>query len=318
MKRKFKKLGLLIFILANGVLIFLVYNDAPILSGKVNYAIEYKDGLRLDLYFPTQKKYTKSPVLIYVHGGAWLVGRKESVNNARFNGAFNALRDNGYTIVSPEYTLARKNKSPFPSCVEDVRASLDWIKKNASKYNFDIENIGILGESAGAHIAMMVAIQETSDKYEHPLLDFNYLIDIYGPTDLYQLYKDQATLVDKIDNSLANLPPELNKSLDIVDYLFGFDPKLDSLQTKAFSATHSPISCIHKKMPPMMIIHGDTDGLVPYNQSLIMEQALKKENIPVEFHTLKDVGHGFRYAESRQKEKIQQWIQAFVLKHYKH
>jgi acetyl esterase/lipase len=127
MKKRWKFLIFLIA-LAGGSCIVLVYflvsNDAPIVVGNVVRNIEYKPGLKLDIYQPTTKVYDKAPVIVYVHGGAWIAGFKESLNFNRFNHAINTLRESGYAIVSVNYTLAQANKSPFPACLPVSRTPL--------------------------------------------------------------------------------------------------------------------------------------------------------------------------------------------------
>jgi len=118
MKKRYKFLFILIFIASlplAGVVYFIFKNEAPITKGRIDYNINYSKDFRLDIYYPTKQVYQKSPVLLFIHGGAWMGGIKETVNNGRFNGAFNTLRENGYTIISLEYTLAEKNISDFSS-----------------------------------------------------------------------------------------------------------------------------------------------------------------------------------------------------------
>ena len=137
---------------------FFVANEAPILMGDVIHHVAYKNNLTLDIYQPTDTVYAKNPVVVFFHGGAWIMGIKESININRFNDAINRLRQQGYAVISPEYTLADDGKSPFPDCIIDARDVLVWIKNNAEIYHFDLQNVGLFGESAGAHIALMTAL----------------------------------------------------------------------------------------------------------------------------------------------------------------
>src|SRR5687767_8410579 len=70
---------------------FIFSRKAPIISGTVDYGIEYKEGLKLDLYRPTKNVFNTSPVVFYIHGGAWIRGTKAAINFDRFNGAVNTL-----------------------------------------------------------------------------------------------------------------------------------------------------------------------------------------------------------------------------------
>ena len=86
----------LLFVLSAGAFAyFLISNRAPALYGKVHYNIQYNDKQTLDVYLPTKEVYDLRPVLLYIHGGAWVSGYKEVMNADRFNGAINDLRENG-------------------------------------------------------------------------------------------------------------------------------------------------------------------------------------------------------------------------------
>ncbi len=312
------------FILITGLLVafvswlayFFIANEAPIIKGKLDYNIEYKEGLFLDVYQPTTVVYEKTPVVIYVHGGAWIGGSKMTVNNNRFNKAFNTLREQGYAIVSPDYTVADEFKSPFPACITDVEDAIAWIKLNAETYNFDLDNLGIFGESAGGHIAMMIAFPDTAyyalDYQDTP---FNYVIDVYGPTDLEGIYKSE--LADSLDKIVQELPAPIASNLNIAPRIFGFDPKTDTIRAQGVMRTYSPIHFLGRKIPPVLIIHGNEDQVVPLNQSLLLKKHLDSLNIPSEMHILDKVNHGFIGANEAQMAEVQTWISDFILSHYK-
>lgn len=319
MKRKKVLWVLLLLVCAVPALLYyqLQKTDAPLLKGKVDLCITYKQDLLLDIYEPTKEVYDKHPVLIYVHGGAWIGGAKVTVNNDRFHGAFNTLREQGYAIVSPDYTLARYGKSPFPDCVSDVFEALAWIEKNASTYNFDLNNIGMIGESAGGHLALMAAYANAEQFTKANSLDLNYVIGIYPPTDLQKLYVDQQGLIQEIKASVANLPDFVKKMTDVKQYLFPFDPEKDPERTKAFTGVHSPINYLKDKVPATLLVHGDADRVVPVSQSKVLIAEMEKRNIPVEYHEPAGVDHAFRGASPEQKAQTQKWIIDFVRKEYR-
>ena len=278
MKKRTKiisSITLLIILPLLGLLIFFYKNDAPITYGKMKYNIKYTANHKLDIYFPTMKIYKKSPVLLFIHGGAWISGRKEIVNLNRFNGAINILRDHGYTIVSPEYTLARDGNSPFPDCIKDGFEAINWIVNHADSLQLDIDNFGIMGESAGSHIAMMNAFVDPSKfGLDYERVKFDYLVDIYGPKDLMHLYHFQT--VDSSKALMQIFPTSIQKRLDLPKILFGFNPKLDSVKTTQFASLYSPINYINKENAiPTLMIHGTKDQLVPYEQSLVLKSILK-------------------------------------------
>lgn len=294
-----------------GFVYFIFSNDAPITKGEISYNVDFKDDLSLDIYHPTKIKHEKSPVVLFVHGGAWIAGRKESMNTNRVHGAINQLRDNGYTIFSIEYTLAREGKSPFPACIIDGFDAIEWIRAKSDSHNLDLDYIGIMGESAGGHIAMMNAFAKPADfGLGHTKLDFDYVVDIYGPSDIFELYHSDTA--DSIMAMIEELPEPINKHLNLAERVLGFDPKNEPEKFSAVSQLYSPVSYLHKGLPPVLMIHGNADQIVPLEQSLLLKQKLDSMGIPNELHILDHTNHAFIGADDSQKAELQQWIFDFI------
>lgn len=319
-KRFLKKTGvaiLLFFILLGAwIAYFLLTTEPPITQGEVLYGVEFKNGRTLDIYQPTKQVYDKTPVVFFIHGGAWIGGRKESINMTRFSGAVNMLRESGYTVISPEYTLAEEGKSPFPDCINDVTDAVEWANVNAESYNFDVNNFGIFGESAGGHIAMMNAFPDSvsyADKYQK--VDFTYVVDVYGPTQLEGIY--HSKLADSLDVILTKLPETISTKFNVANYLFGFDPKSDTTRANAIMKMYSPINYVSKNVPPVLIIHGTADIVVPFEQSLLLIEKLCRVNAKTEFHSLENVNHGFIGISDEQLEGVQNRIAEFVKRNYR-
>ncbi|MGG4342041.1 alpha/beta hydrolase [Paenibacillus lautus] len=126
------------------------------------YGDKSEDHL-LDVYYP---KATENPlpVIISVHGGGWVYGNKEAYQFYCMN-----LAQYGFTVVNFNYRLAPKNK--FPSALEDVNSVFYWVKNNSTKFHMDLNNLFIVGDSAGAQIAGQYAAIITNSKYAK-LFDF--------------------------------------------------------------------------------------------------------------------------------------------------
>ncbi|MFY0627425.1 MAG: alpha/beta hydrolase [Reichenbachiella sp.] len=297
------------------LLYFFVKNDAPILKGDVKYGIPFNKEQTLDIYFPTSQLDEFSPVIVFIHGGAWIAGRKESINLNRFNGCINALREQGYTVITPSYTLARKGKSPFPQSIIDVFESLNWIKENANLYNFDVNNIGVFGESAGAHLAMLVSYAKPSAfNLNLDYIPIRYVVDVYGPSHLESLYMSQTT--DSLKSVLYKLPEGLREFADISEVLIGFDPKKYPQKASDIMNLYSPLNYLEKDLSPTLIIHGDADIVVPIDQSLLLKNGLDKFSIENQLHIVTQSNHGFIGATDVQKDSIQQWIAEFIIEHH--
>lgn len=314
-KKRWKFLWSILALIAAGFLAlayFIISNDAPIITGKVIRNIEYKPGLKLDIYTPTQQIYGKTPVVIYIHGGAWISGLKEGLNFNRFNQAANELRDAGYAIISINYTLASSSQSPFPACIDDAVDAVKWTYQNAAQYHFDTSNVGLLGESAGAHIAMMISFADYFNTM--PEVRFNYVVDVYGPNQLTGVY--HTPTVDTLYSVLAKLPFRLQSRLDIAKYIFGFDPKQDSVRAMETMEAYSPYNHLTASAPPVLIIHGNADRIVPIEQSISLHTKLDSLHIENEMHVLNRVDHAFGKATPEQKSDVQKWIVQFIKGHY--
>jgi acetyl esterase/lipase len=318
MKKRWK--FLLFLLLASvgslsGLAYFLVANDAPIITGDVLRNIEYKPGLKLDVYTPTRQVYEKTPVVIYIHGGAWIAGFKEGLNFNRFNQAANDLRESGYAIVSISYTLAQSNQSPFPACIEDAVDAVIWVYTHAPDHNFDINNVGLFGESAGAHLAMMVAYgHPTLYLRDYPQVRFNYVVDIYGPNRLKNIY--HAPAIDTLYAALGKLPDRFQSHLDLAKYIFGFDPKQDTARATQIMETYSPYNYVTPAAPPTLLIQGDSDRVVPLEQSITLRAKLDSLGVENEMHIIEGADHAFAKATAEQKSELQKWIVGFVQRHY--
>ena len=311
--RKFILSIFLLAIMATGsLLLFAAITDAPVLHGDMDFNIPYKAGKTLDIYHPTNNIYPKTPVLVYFHGGAWIVGSKIMLNSARYNETFNTLREKGYAIVSPKYTLSKKGSSPFPACLEDGGDVLKWLVAHAEKYHFDLDRIGLMGESAGAHIALMTAYQ---DPPHSPEISIPYVIDIYGPTDLFKLYDEMSPMINKIYTMSGKLPESIQNRVDLPKILFGFDPATDTLKAQQVAARFSPLQQLHSCIPSTLMIHGNKDRIVPLGQSFCLKEKLDELGIPNELHVPDGAGHAFKGASSAQRQQVQDWITGFVLRH---
>lgn len=317
-KRRLIPLSILIITLIPllGILYFILKNKAPITIGNLEYNITYYQDKTLDIYYPTKKVYKKSPVLLYLHGGAWIAGRKEALNLNRFNKAFNILRNQGYTIISSEYTLATFDKSPFPECIIDGFEAINWIVNQSDSLNLDLNNFGIMGESAGSHIAMMNVFSHPKDfDIPQPKINIDYLINIYGPNDLMHLYNSK--IVDSLETLKNHLPNAIQNHLDLPQLLFGFTPENDSIKLHIFTERYSPINYITKNnVIPTLMIHGTSDQVVPYEQSVILKQILDDYHVYNKLYTLEGVDHAFFRGSETQKDSVQKWVNRFVQHQY--
>ncbi len=242
----------------------IVHRDLP-------YVTDGHERQKLDLYLP--KAEEKLPLIIWVHGGAWLAGSKTD------GVPLDYLAD-GYAVASINYRLSQH--AIFPAQIEDCKAAIRWLRANAQKYNLDPNCFGAWGPSAGGHLVAMLGT--TGDVNEFDVGEnltvssrIQAVADYFGPTDFLQMDEHRPP------NGMVHNMPDSPESKLIGGYIQDNKEKV---------AKANPITYVTKDDSPFLIIHGDIDPLVPHHQSEILEAALKKAGVPVSFYTVKGAGHG--------------------------
>jgi acetyl esterase/lipase len=247
-------------------------SEGPVVHRDLPYVTNGHERQKLDLYLP--KAQGKLPLIIRIHGGAWLAGSKE------MEGPEDFVR-NGYAVASINYRLSQH--AIFPAQIQDCKAAVRYLRANAQKYNLDPNRFGVWGPSAGGHLAALLGT--TGDVNEFDVGEnlsvssrVQAVVDYFGPTDFLQM--EEHRLPDGMHHNTPDSPESKLIGGNIQD-----NPEK--------AARANPITYVTKDDPPFLIIHGDKDPLVPHHQSELLEAALKKANVPVIFYTVKDGGHGF-------------------------
>ncbi|WP_055665763.1 alpha/beta hydrolase [Desnuesiella massiliensis] len=254
-------------------------NNNKINSGTILKDITYKtvnnEEIKLDIYAPTKYKYKKSPVIIYIHGGGWSYGDKALDNNV--SPIIDKIREEGLFIISINYRLTSKSIK-FPSPVEDCKDAIRWVYKHAENYNFDKNNIGLWGVSAGAHLALLCAYTSNKDFIGDEALStcdtkVKYVIDFFGPTSLsLQTTKDGRAMVESLINTNSR--------------------EVEDLLKKA-----SPLTYITPSAPPTLIVHGEKDTLVPILQSKLLYDKGRELGVKIDFLSIPKAEHNLANAQ---------------------
>jgi len=245
--------------------------EGAIIHRDLPYVSDGHERQKLDLYLP--KSDMKLPLIIRVHGGAWLAGSKEQT------GPLDYL-DDGYAVASINYRLSRH--AIFPAQIQDCKAAVRYLRANARKYNLDPNHFGVWGASAGGHLVAMLGTASDVKEFdvgEHLTISSRVqaVVDYFGPTDFLQMDEHRHP-----DGQVHNTPDSPESQL--------IGGPIQENKEKVAKA--NPITYVTKDDAPFLIIHGDVDPLVPHHQSEILEAALKKAGVPVSFYTVKGAGHG--------------------------
>ncbi len=221
--------------------------------------------LHLDLHRPNTAKGKRTPVLVVIHGGAWARGERPKgwTGYRRFVEA-------GFAVISMQYRLSGQARAP--AAVEDVRCVMGWIARSAEREGLDPKLIVLMGTSAGAHLALMAAYVDASEGLDPaecgPAPRAAAVIDFYGPTDL------------RPQSLGAWNSPSIGKWVG------------EGEAGAAMAARMSPITRIKPGLPPVFIVHGDADPVVPVAASIALKAALERAMVPTELHVVPGGVHG--------------------------
>lgn len=247
----------------------------------ITYATANNTALKLDLYLPRHRA-TPLPTLVFFHGGGWVAGLKEQSVLELL--PYLSL---GWAVVNVEYRLA--SNSLAPAAVEDCRCALQWVVTRAKFFNLDVSKIVLTGGSAGGHLALITGMLPSNSIFDRqcptndsvrwnsgtePLTKVAAIVNWFGITDV---------------DELLSVPNAKHYAIE----WFG-----SMNNRKELAEAISPITCVRPGLPPIITVHGDKDGIVPYSQAVRLHAALDKAGVPNQLVTIHGGGHdGFSSQE---------------------
>jgi acetyl esterase/lipase/GMP synthase-like glutamine amidotransferase len=225
---------------------------------------------RGDLYRPaTVAPGQRFPAVVIIHGGGWAGGDKGAAREINIG---TTLAAHGYVGFSINYVLAAKGRATWPQNLYDCKTAVRWLRQNAARLHVDPDHLGVIGGSAGGHLAAMVALTGPESKLDPPGPYGQYscrvqaAVDLYGPADL-MTWLPQRTGFDMLPGTRAEKP---------------------ELYRQASPATHADA-----QDPPLLILHGTADKTVDVDQSQGLAAALERAGTRHELVIVPDAPHSF-------------------------
>lgn len=239
-------------------------------------AIPYKETpsgpLLLDAYWPVAA--TRSPLVVMIHGGAWARGGRFEMGLTKWAGYLAAA---GLAVVSIDYRLAPA--TTYPDSFQDCLDAVDWAVAHADELGADAERIGLWGDSAGGHLVLLMATSQTHPDFAGPRLRsggqrLRAVAALYPPTDLVSL------------DAAERRGPAGTQS---VRNFVGVDLEQDPSRWRAAS----PIEHVHARLPPIFLLQGTRDLLVPHWQATRFAERLVAAGAPHRLEIVEGGLHGF-------------------------
>jgi acetyl esterase/lipase len=245
--------------------------DSVAVTVDIPYASVNGTELALDLYMP--KAVANPPLLVWVHGGGWSRGARSPVSTLAFV-------EDGYAMASVSYRLS--GTAPFPAQLHDLKGAIRFLRAQAAAYGYDARRIGIVGVSAGAHLAALVGVTNGDAAVEGSTGGH---LDQSSTVDAIVSYFGASNLTSILDQST---PFGLNIRVPGLTALFGGPPE----EKTELARLASPLFHVDVSDPPLLLLHGDQDPQMPINQSHELHGAYKALGLDVAFEVVHGAVHG--------------------------
>jgi acetyl esterase/lipase len=253
-------------------------------------------SIKVDVYRPAAERAPAGTIL-WLHGGALIWGTRRWIAKPQLR----RYLERGFTVLAADYRLAPETK--LPAIIEDLADAWSWVQQEApAACAIDPERVAVVGNSAGGYLTLMAGLLAPSPRA---------LVSFYGYGDVVARWYTEA------DGYYSQMPPvSRTQALATVGtspvasaagnrrfafYLYcrqqgrwpievgGRDPSADP----GFFAPYCPLRQAGPDYPPTLLLHGDADEDVPYEQSVLMAAALERLGVEQRLVTVKGGGHGF-------------------------
>ena len=281
------------------------------LKGELN--IEYRKNTnqqrnRLDFIYPKTKVYERAPLFIYIHGGGNTGGTKNAIYN-KSSLILKELTELGIAVATIDYRVFGAGEElGFHQLFEDCKDALRFLAKNSDRYGIDPHKFITWGTSAGGSKALVTALTESDflpgenagPETEHTVIG---AVSFYGATTYLvpELWEKRLERFPGRSESKGKMlfKPSHGMSIEEIKKLVSADQHL-----KADS-------------PPILLVHGDTDPVVPIDLSEHLYTMAKEKGVNIEFVEVENAGHGFRPVQGTSNPPSMTWDEAqqLVVRH---
>jgi len=251
----------------------------------LDYAGTNHPRQRLDLFLPEHPVGEGPlPLVIFIHGGAWQSGSKE-----RGEARLAPLLETGrYAGAAIGYRLT--DEVIWPAQLHDVKAAIRWLQAHAEEYGLDPDRIAVWGASAGGHLAAMAGVTSGDPAFEGVLGPHTeragtvrVVVNFFGPSDFLRMDEQGS----RMQHSGPNSPESKLVGGPLAE-------RLDQVRDA------SPVVHATAGDPPMLLVHGSVDPVVPHGQSLILSERLIEVGVDAPLITVEGGGHGEGFGASVQ------------------
>lgn len=263
----------------------------------MNKTFTYKEinetEIKAELFPTTQKN---APLIIYIHGGGLIWGTRNDINQEQVQ----LYNEHGFHVLSIAYRLAPETK--LPGIISDIQDAFIWVKEELpNSLDYDESKVIVVGSSAGGYLALMTGTFAIKPQAIVSFYGYgNILGEWYSEPSAYfnKMPKVNETLANQLiqNKQIAEAPITTRYGIYLycrqqgvwLDYVT--DP---AEMTEEELLTYCPVLQADGNFPPTILLHGDADEDVPYQESVRMQNALNKHQIKNQLITIPNGKHQF-------------------------
>lgn len=216
-----------------------------------------RQDLKLDLIYPEDKEHSY-PCIVWICGGAWL-----RMDRSAHLAYLSELARKGFVIASVEYRMS--NEAQLPAQIQDIKAAIRYLRAYAKRYNINPEKFGVMGESAGGYLTCMAALCNDPEMEVGEYLEYSSEVQAacpwYPPTDFRGFAYPDA-------EACAASPESLLLGKNVMTH-------------EEEALKYCPVSFVTENAPPFLIIHGNKDRTVPFQQGVLLHDLLDEAGCDV-------------------------------------
>lgn len=237
-----------------------IFPQGTVIYGNIPYANDTLKKHLLDIYLPSTGK-SSYPVVIWIHGGAWMLNDKHADMGYMAN-TVKGFIDSGYAVASIDYRWS--TTAIFPADIQDCNQAVEFLYQNAAKYQLDRNRLALIGFSAGGHLANLLALSNNNNiksfypAGKKPHFKIKLVLDFYGPSNFLTLKGG--------DSNDPRSPVSVLLGGTVADH-------------PARAKIASPVTYIDKNDPPFLIVQGEKDESVNPSQSITLSELLTKVGV---------------------------------------
>ena len=242
---------------------------------EVRFASRERKALHLDLYRPRDREVPPGgrPILLQIHGGAWMVGsRKEQGIPLMLR-----MAAHGWLCISIDYRLSPR--ATFPDHLIDVKEAIAWVRRHAGEWGGDPEFVVLTGGSAGGHLASLASLTPGLPEYQPGFEEVDTTVQ--GCVSFYGVY-------DFTDRN------GVYRNAGLARLLRRWVMKVSLEEARERYEAASPLHRVNAEAPPFFVVHGDRDTLVPVAEARHFVEALRAvSRAPVAYAEIPGAQHAF-------------------------